>query len=129
MHHRLLVTTRNATSSEDARWAVTNGLIDQGFVNDPTTRWSGGVADWFVIGGRFSGQLAGLNLVEQFDRCLTCELGSEDDARLVTGELYERFLEDYEGLTESDGFADLEHEPVSHRFIGKKWLVVVDYHD
>src|SRR3954451_4860271 len=112
MHHRLLVTTRNAASPEDARKAVTAGLIEQGFVDDPTTRWSGGIADWFVTGGRFSN-----------------DLGGSDDAQLVTDELYDDYLAEYEGFDTIEGFADLEREPVSRQFINRKWLVVVDYHD
>ena len=58
------------------------------------------------------------------------QLGAEDDAQLVTAELYDRFLAELRRpRRKSEGFADLEHEPVSRAFIGTKWLVVVDYHD
>jgi len=46
--------------------------------------------------------------------------GYEDDAMLLTQELYDALLEHY---------ADLEYDDVSPAMIGKKWLVVVDYHN
>ncbi|HEX6014935.1 MAG TPA: hypothetical protein VFY87_24685, partial [Geminicoccaceae bacterium] len=54
--------------------------------------------------------------------------GADDDAQLVTPEFYDRFLEQYEGSEDDEGFADLERERLSRKFIGTKWLVVVDYH-
>jgi hypothetical protein len=127
MHHKFLVTT-NATSSFDARLAVLSGLIRQGFLKDPTERWGGGIADWFQIGGRYSGLLSGIGEAAQLRRNRDDQLGDEDDAQLVTAELYDRYLAEYEGRAEGDGFADIEREPVSRAFIGSKWLVVVDYH-
>jgi hypothetical protein len=47
---------------------------------------------------------------------------------LLTQELYDEFLKKYEGTEESEHHADLEYEAVSPAMIGKKWLVVVDYH-
>ena len=55
--------------------------------------------------------------------------GYADDAMLLTQELYDALLKEYEGKEESDYHADLEYEPVSPEMIGKKWLVVVDYHN
>jgi hypothetical protein len=59
MHHRLLVTcsTEHATTSQEARKYVYETLFAQGFC--PAGRW-GGIADWFVIGGRSSGLLSRL---------------------------------------------------------------------
>ena len=84
MHYRLLVTTGPAASSLAARRQVTDGLYKQGFIESPDARWSGGIADWFVIGGRCSGCLAGF--------------GTEDDAMLLTSALYDRFLAPVRGL-------------------------------
>lgn len=109
MHHRLLVTTRNGASALDACEAVERGLVAQGFVGDPTSRFARGVADYFGIGGRFANEL-------------------DDNAEFLTAELYDRFLLEYEGIAECDGFVDLERERLSREFIGRKWLVVVDYH-
>ena len=63
------------------------------------------------------------------------ELGREDDAMLVDQALYDQFLKEYHGeecrreSTDGGSFADLDHEEVAESFIGRKWLVVVDYHN
>jgi hypothetical protein len=54
--------------------------------------------------------------------------GYEDDAMVLTKELYAALLKPYEGQDESEHHADVEYEPVSPAMVGKKWLVVVDYH-
>jgi hypothetical protein len=56
------------------------------------------------------------------------QYGYDDDAMLVTPELYEKLLHMYEGDFESEDYADLECDDVSPDMVGKKWLVVVDYH-
>ena len=62
------------------------------------------------------------------------QLGDEDDAMIVDQALYDHFLKQYRGeefrreSTDRGTFADLDHEEVSESFIGRKWLVVVDYH-
>jgi hypothetical protein len=54
----------------------------------------------------------------------------DDDAVIVTPELYAALLAEYAGQVASDGeFVDLDCEPVGPDFIGRKWLVVVDYHN
>lgn len=59
------------------------------------------------------------------------ELGDEDDALLIDIALYASFLKEHEGLETDDDFhfADLDGDPVDSWFIGRKWLVVVDYHN
>jgi len=42
--------------------------------------------------------------------------------------LYDALLKEYEGKEEFEHHADLEYDDVSPAMIGKKWLVVVDYH-
>src|SRR5882724_10014943 len=56
MHVRFLVTfnTGDAATSEEAREHVFNTLLAEGFANQ-VGRWNAGLADWFVIGGRWSG--------------------------------------------------------------------------
>ncbi len=58
-------------------------------------------------------------------------LGQEDDAILVNQALYDEFLGPYAGQKYGDNpkFADLDDEPVTESFIGRKWLVVIDYHN
>ena len=71
MHYRFLVTFNKdeAETSEDARSYVTDYLHEHGFAGEG--RWGGGLADWFVIGGRWSGELSrhswGKLLYQQMD--------------------------------------------------------------
>jgi hypothetical protein len=59
------------------------------------------------------------------------ELGYDDDAMLIDAALYERFLQEYRDQEVADDhrFADLDGDLVDDSFIGRKWLVVVDYHN
>lgn len=53
-----------------------------------------------------------------------------DDAMLITPRLYEALLSNYEGEDRHGGeFVDLDVEPLQPDFVGRKWLVVVDYHN
>jgi hypothetical protein len=128
MHYRLLVTTGQARSSLDARNAARLLLPPLGFVIDETQLWPAGIADWFVIGGRYTGTLARISDAEWSRRDHGAELGYPDDAQLVTEELYDRFLAPQEEWPDESAYVDLERTPLSRRFIGWKWLVVVDYH-
>jgi hypothetical protein len=58
MHARFLVTFNQdtAATSKAARWHVYTTLVAEGFDNQ-AGRWSSGLADWCVIGGRWSGEL------------------------------------------------------------------------
>ena len=61
--------------------------------------------------------------------------GADDDAMLIDQFLYDRFLKPYAGCPDILGddelpdFADLDGDEVDESFIGRKWLVVVDYHN
>lgn len=62
------------------------------------------------------------------------ELGCDDDAMLVDQALYGHFLKPVAGkstwLDEPPlRFADLDGDDVDETFIGRKWLIVVDYHN
>jgi hypothetical protein len=59
------------------------------------------------------------------------ELGYGDDAMLIDHARYESFLKPYIGTDADDNFefSDLDWEPVDESFIGRKWLVVIDFHD
>ncbi len=58
------------------------------------------------------------------------ELGYEDDAMLIDRALYDCFLKQHAGHEFGGGeFADLDGDSVDESFIGRKWLVVVDYHN
>jgi len=185
VHSRLLVTCNkdSAETSQKAREYVFDALS-----NDPSFVGDGGhfgapVADWFVIGGRWSGELSratwakgvtkliddlekkegiqiwgafyGKSEKEDRRKLLMKEVeglyqkslpseykdkglvyvrdtygsfGYEDDAMLVTSELYD-LLKPFEGVDQSEGmYVDLDWDSVSQDFIHTKWLVVVDYH-
>jgi hypothetical protein len=61
------------------------------------------------------------------------ELGYADDAMAITPALYAALLCEYEGCDsydcDRDGFVDLDYDTVQPDFVGRKWLVVVDYHN
>jgi hypothetical protein len=181
MHFRFLVTCDRdwADTSQEARDHVVDTLLEEGFCGQG--RWGGGFADWFVIGGRWSGELSrhtwareitarmaaleehhavqvwGAFYADVEKQCIQQELarqfqqmwddaapaayigipyirdnyqrdGYADDAMPLTQELYDALLKEYEGKEESEYHADLEYDSVSPEMIGKKWLVVVDYH-
>jgi hypothetical protein len=183
MHYRFLVTfnKKDADNSERARKLVYDTLHNEGFVY-PDGRWSGGMADWLVIGGRWSGELSRHSLarsittqiydIEQehdlqvwgthygdpekqkqqrhfaklfqqmWDKAAPKEYrgipyqrdtykvdGYADDAMILTRDIYDGLLKEYEGSEDSEYHADLDYEPVSPDMIGKKWIVVVDYHN
>ena len=55
--------------------------------------------------------------------------GYADDAMPVSEALYKALLAEYEGIdSDGDHFSDLDFDEVNRGFIGRKWLVVVDYH-
>jgi len=63
------------------------------------------------------------------------DLGYEDDAMLLDRALYDHFLKDHAGLATNlvgcgatSDYADLDDEPLDESFIGRKWLVAIDYH-
>jgi len=64
-----------------------------------------------------------------YDRDNYEHYGYEDDAMLLTQELYDALLKEYEGTEDSEYHADLEYDPIAPSMVGKKWLVVVDYHN
>lgn len=182
MHTRFLLTfnKEKAETSEEARAVAITYLCENGFV-ETQTRWGYGLGDWFVVGGRWSGELSrfswGTDLYNEMDALedkhgvrvqgtfygkkemqtkqaeLEVELnrlwrerapqqyqdipikrdtylmhGYEDDAMLLTKELYDGLLKAFEGSADSDIFADIEYDDMNRDAIGKKWVVVIDYH-
>jgi hypothetical protein len=177
MHFRFLVTFKSdaAKNSTEARRYAALTLDAQGFAGDY------GIADWFVIGGRWSGELsrhtwaklisAEMDVLERehdvqvwgafygdedkqriqrelaerfqamWNAAAPCAFrdipiqrdtykayGYEDDAMLLSQELYAALLQEYAGQPRSEYHGDLDGEDVSPEIVGRKWLVVVDYH-
>jgi hypothetical protein len=54
--------------------------------------------------------------------------GYEDDAMVLSEELYDALLNEYAGQRRSEYHVDLDGEDVSREMVGRKWVVVVDYH-
>jgi hypothetical protein len=147
----------DATSLEARVTANDLLLNDDSFCGDGG-RFGSPLCDWFVIGGRWSGKLqesilgdtyqAALSqlaeqhgdaldqLWQQFggtgehphNRSSYHHRGCADDAMIVDQALYDHFLAEDPGKY-CETFADLDGEPVDETFIGRKWLVVVDYHN
>lgn len=193
MHYRLLVTfdKENASNSQEAREYAYNELSEDGSFVGEGGRFNSPISDWFVIGGRWSGELQSKLLKENFFDTVHKEIpskhnfgystdelkennekiqkiwerlggkgenpynrdtyehyGYEDDAMLLTQELYDFLLKEYlededsgEYANEGDHvfsneswgrgylkFVDLDYDNLSPDMIGKKWIVVVDYH-
>ena len=71
----------------------------------------------------------------KYDRNEFRDYGYDDDAMVVTKELYNYYLKEYEGLafkidkeSESLQFVDLNGKKVDSSYIGGKWLLIGDYH-
>ena len=133
MHTTLYVTISKsrAETNKAARKYVYQFLYnDEQFSQEDEVGNSVGIADWFVIGGRTSDDLAILSRPDGEHE----SLGSQSDAGVVGEQLYRRILAQVEGKTQVKvggdlTFWDLDNQPVSKEsHIGKKWLVVVDYH-
>ena len=179
MHYRMFVTTQKEPEDTPAcaRSRVFDGMLaEPGFCGE-SSRFGCPLADWFVIGGRWSGCLAetamgsayrdrlkaqfpklagdwysdddvkahaealdalwrefGGQTPSPFNRSPHEQWGYEDDALPLSRALYDALLAGHAGETcVQDGghceFLDLDDEPLDETFIGRKWLVVVDYHN
>lgn len=132
MSHNLLLVTLTPTgdTSAEVREQVASILAnDPSFVGGGVPEggyfFASPVADYFLLGGAWSGYLIG----EEFERSWDLDSGRDCDAMLVTQELYEQHLKEFEGESAYDTeFVDLDYEVVSPDFIGRKWLVVCDFH-
>jgi hypothetical protein len=180
MHHLMLVTLslpKDGSSDEARDYAHEQLLLDDSFCGEGG-RFGCPLADWFVLGGRWSGILREKLLGQPYQDALKLEFpdltngffpsdllqlhkagldqfwhrfggtgshpltrrgydhfGSEDDAMIVDHLLYDHFLKPHAGSEKNIGgddptdFADLDGDEVDESFIGRKWLVVVDYHN
>jgi hypothetical protein len=142
MHYLLFVTVSmpDSATSEDARSRVYSLLSEDQSFCGPGGRFSGPLCDGFVIGGRWSGMaILGLPyqdaLEQECPEPTKSHYGADDDAMLVDQVIYDHFLKPHAGLAQNIGdhrstdFADLDGDEVDESFIGRKWLVVVDYHN
>jgi hypothetical protein len=180
MHYRMFVTldaNANATSESVRRDVFDRLIADESFCGSGG-RFGSSIADWFVIGGRWSGSLTEARLDEAYWQELRSELpgmaqafvsdayirtnadaltriwlkhggsgmhplvrnnydelGAEDDALPLTRQHFETLLAEYPAMSEcceeswQCEYVDLDHDPLTLESIGRKWLVVVDYHN
>lgn len=185
MHYRLFVLTNkeHAKDSKEVRRYVYNELSSDPSFCGECGRFGSPLCDWFVIGGRWSGELTKALLDQEklkafekefeetygwwiggkeriteetraeqsialfkkyfsdfqgghpYWRNSYAHLGYEDDAVIVSKEIWEKVLKKYESVDyqvedeDSDvAVVDLDCDPISEGAIEKKWLVVVDYH-
>jgi|AntAceMinimDraft_18_1070375.scaffolds.fasta_scaffold81307_4 hypothetical protein len=171
MHFKTIITfdKEKAKNSEEARGYVYDFLTEEGFCNQGM--FSSSPADWFNVGGRWSGELQdaeeffkkankvlgkkekeyiyssdldkeenkqklqkfweslGKKGLNPYVRNQYEDFGYEDDAMILTKELYDKELKEFEGkYTDDEHFWDLEQEEVNKEFIKNKWIVIVDYH-
>lgn len=178
MHYLMLVTISlpAGATSDDARRKVFHALVCDDSFCGYGGRFGLALADWFEIGGRWSGYLAETAMGNAFREAIIArfpamaanwqpdslvsshhgeldaiwqshggdgqspytrssrgELGYPDDAMLLTRELYDALLADFEDSTiDTDGdhcrYVDLDDQQLEPDAVGCKWLVVVDYH-
>ena len=62
---------------------------------------------------------------EELESALESALGFEDDAMILTQELYDCFLQQ---AVAYEDVIDVEAEPIGPSMIGRRWIVVVDRH-
>jgi len=178
MHYRMIVTMdkEKANDSKEARHFVQGWLDENGFCGQG--RFASGMADWFVIGGRWSGDLSSVRLdkvklktcVEEFEKDFGWNtsaedtekqrreqfasmfnkyfpdytgvipfwrdkynpIGEEDDAQIIDKVLYDNLIKELIAEEEYKHFCDIEEDEVDlseEQLVGKKWAVVVDYHN
>jgi hypothetical protein len=135
----VLVPKDRAETSEEARNFVVDWLTDNGFTAEG--HFVNGIADYFVIGGRWSGKLLTLkgNPPRDVDDFSIPFEGHEDDAMIVDEELYQKVIagnlasDDPGSLYEGGKVIDVEYfengkDTTPENTIDRKWIVVVDFH-
>ena len=189
MHYRMvaLLPKEQADNSIDARIKVNEELSnDSTFCNSEGGYFSSPIADWFVIGGRWSGDLQeaelGITFYDElkkaipptsdfgysdaelkankkaiqkiweglggkgdspFTRDTYLDMGYEDDAMMVTKNIFNNVIkdmfQDYEyGKVAKDTWhvklivldeGDYPETLTEESIVGKYWAVIVDYHN
>jgi len=180
MHASLYVLAKkeNFKDSHQARDSVRDWLNEEGFADD-SARFKSPIADWFVIGGRWSGELVRANLSVEMLKSFETEFekdfsffedaqntredrkaqaeelfikyfpnfngripyfrdnykdfGYEDDAMIVTNNIYDKIVSGHIDDSIEDGGACIfmENDIVNdcaNDIVDKYWIVVVDFH-
>jgi hypothetical protein len=138
--YRLLVTFRKeeAENSLAAREHTYDELINNNFTGTEGY-WGGGVCDYFDIGNCYCGELND-PLIQKLEGERECDgdYGCEDDAQVVTEEIWERLIKPLQKLDNHKDYPKLENElidisdwtPITNKeqLVDKRWIVVVRYH-
>lgn len=171
----ILCDRKNAKNSKQARSFVDTWLQDNNFLYQGGC-FFGGVADWYVIGGRWSGELTEALLdkkkVKKFKKEFEEKYGwyiggkehiTREQRQKQARELFDKYFPNYKGrmpfwrdtyrykgysddaMIVSDklfdnlklskleqgpeGIVNIEGDEITkEKVVGKKWIVVVDYH-
>lgn len=141
MHSRLIVLTKEGRNSTEARRHVYDDLWEHGFAGRET-RYESPIAGWFVIGGRWTGELKRAFLNKEERKALDRKLGKRnicrrhgyrDDAVKVAPTLWRKFLSRLTSTNDADicdgkCILDVDGDEVGLRQSKGKWAVVVDFH-
>lgn len=126
-------------NSQDARESAESLLTENGFCGDGY--FNCGKADWFVVGGRWSGYLKDWEQKDYVNRNAYDTQGHDDDAQICTQSIIDNMEKGNafkkSELTDSvieyfdpDNFETGElSKELMQEWIDKKWLVMIDYHN
>ena len=131
MHHFYLVKVK-AENADDARAEATTSLDDNNFSSESNGYFGNSKADWYVVGGRWSGILGGLSDEAREQRDSYKQDGYPDDAQPLTAELIKRLK--YEDYGTVEVFDPEEQEELTVDDYGEQdepgtYIVAIDYHD
>lgn len=117
-------------NAEDCNSYAYSDLVDGGFASQSI--YNNAIADWFVIGGRWSGLFTELLTgEEQPNRDAYENEGYPDDSIILTEELYKKIRERFRELTFiQEGWLPEEAKNTVNLkdHIGKA-ITIIDYHD
>ncbi len=131
MHHFYLVKVK-AENADDAIAEATSALDGNNFASDSNGFFGSSKADWYVVGGRWSGVLAGVNDEEREKRDCYKQGGFPDDAQPLTAELIKRLKSEDYGTVEvfdPEEQEELTVDDLSEQDEPGTYLVAIDYHD
>ncbi len=136
----VLLPKNDADNNKSARTQAINLLEQENFFGS-NGYWGGGKGDWGVVGGRWTGILSGTE-VEINDekaknyRSTYLREGYEDDAMILTDEILIRLTNKENDYSNTEVFISNEYSEASltdiiktkKDYVGKYWIVVIDYH-
>lgn len=104
IHKKLLVTLSQdrADTAQHAKDYAYSYLTEEGFVGHDE-RFGGGYADWFVIGGRWSGCLLSEDALEEHDASVRKMVGADEKNPYLTTQQIEDNKEEIQALWEAQG--------------------------